>query len=113
MRKVGINPAVAEEASLPDAIKTLWAFAALGAPKPPHNSLRHEVGTSEGNETDEDPRVARNRNRWLRIRRGVIAQHRQSKLCRRKLHPMTAGNVYSGKNGDQCRACRNAARRAA
>lgn len=110
---VGINPAVAEEASLPDAIKTLWAFAALGAPEPPHNSLRHEIGTSEGNETDEAPRVARDRTRWMRRRRIVLAQYRESKLCRRKLHQMTDSNTYRGKNGDQCRACRNAARRAA
>lgn len=113
MRQVGINPADVEAASLPAFIHTIRAHTELGAPEPPHSSLRHEIGSGEGNESEEDPRVVRNRQRWERKRRLVLAQHRQAKMCRRKLHAMTESNTYRGKNGEQCRACRNAARRAA
>lgn len=110
---VGNNPAESEAASLPAFIHTIRAHAELGAPEPPHNSLRHEVGSGEGNESDEDPRVVRNRQRWERKRRLVLAQYRARRMCRKQLHEMTEGNTHRGKNGEQCRACRNASRRAA
>lgn len=115
MRHVGNDPAEVEAASLPAFIHTIRAHAELGAPEPPHNSLRHEIGITT-NETDEDPVIARTRVRWQRRRKIALRQEfeqRQRKLCRRKEHEMTDDNTYRGKNGDQCRACRNASRRAA
>ena len=116
MAFVGSNPAEEEAASLPAFIHTIRAHAELGAPEPPHNSLRHEVGSGSAGETDEAPHVARNRTRWMRVRRIVLAQERQrrqAKMCRKGQHEMTDDNTYRGKNGEQCRACRNASRRAA
>lgn len=60
--------------------------------------------------TDESPESARGRTRMARARRITLMRQDANGLCRRG-HHLEGANVYVGKNGSQCRQCRNETRR--
>lgn len=115
MPDLGSSPASTEAASLPDAIRTIQAHKDLGAPEPPTNILASLIHPGIAFETDISPEKARTLTRWMRMRAATLRLHarrQEIKRCRRD-HLMTPENTYRGKNGDQCRQCRNASRRVA
>jgi len=100
------DPSDDERASLAEALVVIRNYRTLDAPRPPRDTLAPIVGKGPASPFTGAVAYA------LQLSREMRAYQARPRLCRAGLHEMTPDNTYHGKKSDQCRACRNLARRA-